>query len=159
MLMCSFCGRALILLNLATLWDLLQVGMREGLRSTGYDALPPLTGQYHQCLHPCPRPTSLPVRSVLFSVVTIDMNPNARLQTLLISRFLLNLRKSQEPPPLASRPSRITMSGFRLPTFPEIVGDMGQPPDHAVGEEEQVMEEARTCHSGRASTNTSAPCA
>ena len=88
-----------------------------------------------------------------------DMNPNARLQTLLISRFLLNLRKSQEPPPLASRPSRITMSGFRLPTFPEIVGDIGQPLDHAVGEEEQVMEEARTCHGGRASTNTSAPCA
>ena len=52
-----------------------------------------------------------------------------RLQTLLISRFILNLRRSREPLIIASHPSRVTIPGFHFPTLSDVVGDMGQPLD------------------------------
>ena len=54
------------------------------------------------------------------------------MQAILISRFILNLRRSQKPPPLESRPSRFSMSQFHLPTMSAIVGDMGQPLNHGM---------------------------
>lgn len=56
------------------------------------------------------------------------------LQTVIVSRFLVNLRRTQQQPPVPSRPSGIRTSRFRIPSIPDIVGDMGQPLDHGMYE-------------------------
>lgn len=63
------------------------------------------------------------------------------LQTVIISRFLINLRRTQQPP-TPSRPSGIRTSRFRLgiPSIPDILGDMGQPLDHGVYERDVAAE-------------------
>ena len=53
------------------------------------------------------------------------------LQTIIISRFLLNLRRAAQLRSSApSQPSGIRSSIFRMPTIPDIVEDMGRPLDH-----------------------------
>ena len=54
------------------------------------------------------------------------------LQTILISRFLLNLRRTQLTPSVPTRPSGIRSSAFHIPTIPDIVEDMGRPLDHGL---------------------------
>ena len=54
-----------------------------------------------------------------------------RLQNVIVSRFLLNLRRSQQQP-TPSRPSGIRSSMFHLPTLPDIVEDMGRPLEHGM---------------------------
>ena len=48
-----------------------------------------------------------------------------RLQLLLVSRFLLNLRRTQAVP-VTSRPSQFTLTGFDVPTLPDMAEDKDQ---------------------------------
>ena len=59
-----------------------------------------------------------------------------RVQNVLISRFLLNLKRTQAPS-VASRPSGLSLSGFQVPTIASIVEDMGRPLQHGWDEREE----------------------
>ena len=64
------------------------------------------------------------------------------LQTIIISRFILNLRRSQMQPAAPSRASGFRSSIFHLPTIPVIAEDMGRPLDYGVREDnEEIVEE------------------
>ena len=67
----------------------------------------------------------------MFKLVT-SPEERSSLQTVIISRFLLNLRRTQERPPAPSRPSAIRSSIFHVPTIPDLVEDMGRPVDHGL---------------------------
>lgn len=61
---------------------------------------------------------------------------HARLQPILISRFLLNLRHADSPEDSTSRLARFpTPLNFRAPTLQSIVGNMGEPLDHGYQED------------------------
>ena len=62
------------------------------------------------------------------------------LQAVIISRFLLNLRRTQVQDPAPSRASGIRSSRFRVPTIQDIVDDMGQPLDHEMHERDFQLE-------------------
>ena len=55
----------------------------------------------------------------------IESRAARRIQIILISRFLLNLRRTHEQP-ITSSPSRFSIPVFRIPTPPDIVEDMGR---------------------------------
>ena len=58
--------------------------------------------------------------------------------TITISRFILNLRRSAEKGRTAdSRFSHFSASRFRVPSFAEFVGEMGQPLDYGVEDAEE----------------------
>ena len=48
-----------------------------------------------------------------------------RIELVLVSRFLLDLRDAQATS-VTSHASQFTISGFRVPTLQDIAGDMGQ---------------------------------
>ena len=50
-----------------------------------------------------------------------------RVQAVILSRFLVSLRRAAEPEPLPSHQSRVSMINFRMPTIAGIIGDMGEP--------------------------------
>ena len=54
------------------------------------------------------------------------------IQTVIISRFLINLRRTHVRGPAPSRPSGIRSSIFRIPDITNIVEDMGQALDHGI---------------------------
>ena len=63
----------------------------------------------------------------------LTMSPHSSkpsLQTILISRFLLNLRRTQARNAPPSRPSGIRSSLFCTTTIVGVIEDMGQPLDH-----------------------------
>ena len=57
-----------------------------------------------------------------------------RLQPILISRFLINLREAHQPEGSTSAGhfSRFSAPNFRVPTIASIVGDMGEPLAHGL---------------------------
>ena len=57
---------------------------------------------------------------------------------VIISRFLMNLRRAQALPVIASRATRFTIPGFRVPT--DFLGNIGASLDHepCEGGEEQL---------------------
>lgn len=62
------------------------------------------------------------------------------IQTVIFSRFLRNLRRTQLPHN-PSHPSDIRTSGFRIPSISDIVEDMGRPLDHGLQERDAEIEE------------------
>ncbi|KAJ3553519.1 hypothetical protein NM688_g3566 [Phlebia brevispora] len=60
------------------------------------------------------------------------------MQPILISRFIVNLRKVNSPPADQSmatmRFSRFTMPNFHVPTMDNVVGNLGEPLEHGSGE-------------------------
>lgn len=67
----------------------------------------------------------------------------SRLQAILISRFLLNLRQTEEPATShESHLSRFSMPNFRMPTIASITGDMGNYLDHGNPEIEDDIDNA-----------------
>ena len=66
-----------------------------------------------------------------------DFKYHHSIQTVVVSRFLINLRRTKTSPTIASRASQFTLSGFRVPTVPDFMGSMGQPLDHGWPEPEE----------------------
>ena len=66
-----------------------------------------------------------------------DFGYHHSIQTVVISRFLINLRRLKTSLTIASRASQFTLSGFRVPTVPDFMGSMGQPLDHGWPEPEE----------------------
>ena len=80
----------------------------------------------------------------------------SRMQPIIISRFLVNLRRADNPGSMTSTVghlSRFSTPRFRVPTITSIIGDMDRPLDHGPSPEEEadVWEIERT--SGQVSTN------
>ena len=85
------------------------------------------------------------VISTLFFIPVLLIRKFHSLQAIIISRFLLNLRRAAQSRSSApTRLSGIRSSMFRMPTLPDIVEDMGQPLDHGPnGPDEEEGEEVQ----------------
>ena len=65
-----------------------------------------------------------------------------RAQTIIISRFILNLRRSdQKNRTVTSNLSHFAASGFGMPSFGNMVSEMGGPLDHGPDEAEEPQED------------------
>ena len=58
------------------------------------------------------------------------------MQAILISRFLINLRRASQPEDSARQTGthRFSIPNFRTPTEADIVDDMGEPLEHGLSE-------------------------
>ena len=60
---------------------------------------------------------------------------------IIISRFILNLRRAdQKNRTVTSNPSHLAASGIGMPSFGNVLGEMGGPLDYAAGEAEMPEE-------------------
>ena len=78
------------------------------------------------------------LRSNHLAVARTNAQPS--LQIVLISRFLINLRRTQQAAVAPSGPSGIRTSVFHMPTIPDIVEDMGQPLQHGPSDHDASVE-------------------
>ncbi|KAJ3559716.1 hypothetical protein NM688_g167 [Phlebia brevispora] len=88
---------------------------------------------------------------VILFLITLKWHCSSRLPNIILSRFLINLRRINVPESgSAARFSRFSLPNFRMPSIPSIIGNLGEPladneddhdeEDHAVAEayEERV---------------------
>lgn len=72
----------------------------------------------------------------------VSLKAQGSLQTVLTSRFLINLRRTQLPPDIShSSDIRLRSPVFRLPPLPSIVEDMGRPLDHGLRDHDAEIDE------------------
>lgn len=70
-----------------------------------------------------------------------------RLQPILLSRFLINLRQADSPEDSiqASHLSRFSAPNFRVPTLQSIMGNMGESLEYGAEEDEAEEDVAEVC--------------
>ena len=78
--------------------------------------------EYFGCLEHTVRGADLACVDLL---VLLTLRAHCRIQTILISHFLLNLRRTRGAT-VASTVSHFSAPNFHIPTFPDIVEDMGR---------------------------------
>ena len=81
---------------------------------------------------PCSRPQTPTSRRLLTA---------RRIQFIVVSRFIVNLRRANEQESVASSPTEYfsrTSINFRMPTVASIIGSLGEPLDHAPSVEEEA---------------------